>query len=44
MEQLIRENCVASTMVPEQEMAEVQHRLDQYLTLLIDCGTGRWTR
>lgn len=34
MEEFIKENCVAFIMLPEQEVAEVQHRLDQYLTLL----------
>lgn len=44
MKKAIRKNCIASITVSEQEMAEVQSRLDQYLTLLRDCGTGRWTR
>lgn len=35
------ENCVASIMVPDQEVAEVQNGLGQYLTRLVDCGTGR---
>lgn len=34
MEEFIKENYVAFIMLPEQEVAEVQHRLDQYLTLL----------
>lgn len=34
MEQVTKENRVAFVELPEQEVAEVQHRLDQYLTLL----------
>lgn len=34
MEWFIKENCIAFIKLPEQEVAEIQHRLDQYLTLL----------